>query len=34
MDSTQIVVTVLGFAAIAGVLVFFFGPKKKRTRRP
>jgi hypothetical protein len=32
MDVNQIVVTVLGLALIAGVLVFFFGPKKPPTR--
>jgi uncharacterized membrane protein YecN with MAPEG domain len=31
MDATQVMVTVLGFALVAGVLVFFFGPKKRRS---
>jgi len=30
MDTTQIFVTVCGATLIAVVLVFFFGPKKRR----
>ncbi|HSK08898.1 MAG TPA: LPXTG cell wall anchor domain-containing protein [Vicinamibacterales bacterium] len=30
LDATQIVVSILGLGLIAGVLVFFFGSKRKR----
>jgi hypothetical protein len=33
MDTSQLLVSVTGAALIVGVLVFFFGPKKRRTRR-
>ena len=32
MDAAQIAVTVGGAVAIAGVLLFFFGPKGRKTR--
>jgi len=33
MDTAQVLVTVAGALLIAAVLVFFFGPKRSRSRR-
>jgi len=32
MDASEIVVTIGGLALVAAVLVFFFGPRRRRDR--